>query len=63
MKHHKSKSSNSKFKMNLIGENDNVKFNGSTPGLILTLIFLIMSISIFVNLIINMESGNLDIVK
>jgi hypothetical protein len=46
-----------KFKMNLIGENNKVRLTGSTPGKILSLICAIFYIFILISLIISMFSG------
>ena len=43
-----------KFKLNLIGENNYVKFIGSTPGAILYLFCCILFLTIFLNLVISM---------
>jgi hypothetical protein len=46
--------------MNLIGENNYIQFIGSTPGIILTLLCLILSIFVFATMLINMEAGDND---
>jgi hypothetical protein len=51
---------NHKFKLNLIGENNNVQLIGSSPGKIFTLICAIFCFTIFVTLIVSMISGEND---
>jgi hypothetical protein len=46
--------------MNLIGENNIVQLNGSTPGLCLTMFFVLISIMIFIRFIILMKAGEND---
>jgi hypothetical protein len=45
---------NKKFKLNLLGENDDVKFIGSIPGAIIFIICSILCLTIFLNLVISM---------
>ncbi len=49
-----------KYKMNLIGENDHVKFIGSIPGIIISLAGFIMVIMLLTNFLLTMYSGEND---
>jgi hypothetical protein len=60
MKTFKPKILENKFKLNLIGENNEIQFIGSTPGIILTMLSALLALLLLADFISVMNSGKND---